>query len=34
MDLIDKLAELASCIQRQKETVLTEQAAKTAFVLP
>jgi predicted type IV restriction endonuclease len=34
MDLIDKLAELASRIQRQKETVLTEQAAKTAFVLP
>jgi hypothetical protein len=34
MDLIDKLTELASRIQRQKDTVLTEQAAKTAFVLP
>jgi predicted type IV restriction endonuclease len=34
MDLIDKLTELASRIQRQKDVVLTEQAAKTAFVLP
>lgn len=34
MDLIDKLTELASRIQRQKDTVLTEEAAKTAFVLP
>jgi len=34
MDLIDKLNELATRIQRQKDTVLTEEAAKTAFVLP
>jgi predicted type IV restriction endonuclease len=34
MDLIDKLLELASRIQRQKDSVLTEEAAKTAFVLP
>jgi len=34
MDLIDKLTELAGRIQRQKESVLTEEAAKTAFVLP
>lgn len=34
MDLIDKLAELSARIQRQKDTVLTEEAAKTAFVLP
>ncbi len=34
MDLIDKLNELANRIQRQKDSVLTEEAAKTAFVLP
>ena len=34
MDLIDKLNDLASRILRQKDTVLTEEAAKTAFVLP
>ena len=34
MDLIDKLNELSGRIQRQKESVLTEEAAKTAFVLP
>lgn len=34
MDLIDKLNDLSSRIARQKETVLTEEAAKTAFVLP
>lgn len=34
MDFIDKLTELANRIQRQKESVLTEEAAKTAFVLP
>lgn len=34
MDLIDKLRELAGRIQRQKDSVLTEEAAKTAFVLP
>jgi hypothetical protein len=34
MDLIDNLTELASRIQRQKDSVLTEEAAKTAFVLP
>lgn len=34
MDLIDKLTELSGRIQRQKDSVLTEEAAKTAFVLP
>lgn len=34
MDLIDRLNELAARIQRQKDSVLTEEAAKTAFVLP
>jgi len=34
MDFIDKLTELSGRIQRQKESVLTEEAAKTAFVLP
>ncbi|SFJ75728.1 hypothetical protein SAMN04488082_106158 [Desulfomicrobium apsheronum] len=34
MDFIDKLTELSARIQRQKESVLTEEAAKTAFVLP
>lgn len=34
MDLIDKLTELSSRIQRQKDSVFTEEAAKTAFVLP
>lgn len=34
MDLIDKLTELASRIERQKQSVQTEEAAKTAFVLP
>ena len=34
MDLIDKLNDLAGRIQRQKDVVLTEEAAKTAFVLP
>lgn len=34
MDLIDKLTELSARIQRQKDSVLTEEAAKTAFVLP
>lgn len=34
MDLIDKVAELAARIGRQKDVVMTEQAAKTAFVLP
>jgi len=34
MELIDKLKELATRIQRQKDSVLTEEAAKTAFVLP
>ncbi|CAH0535452.1 hypothetical protein VST7929_03026 [Vibrio stylophorae] len=34
MDLIDKLHELSSRIQRQKASVQTEEAAKTAFVLP
>ncbi|WP_192625180.1 type I restriction enzyme HsdR N-terminal domain-containing protein [Desulfomicrobium macestii] len=34
MDFIDKIAELSTRIQRQKESVLTEEAAKTAFVLP
>lgn len=34
MDLIDKLNELATRIKRQRDSVLTEEAAKTAFVLP
>ena len=34
MDLIDKLTDLAGRIRRQKDSVLTEEAAKTAFVLP
>lgn len=34
MDLIDKLNELAGRIHRQKDLVLTEEATKTAFVLP
>lgn len=34
MDLIDKLKELSNRIQRQRDSVSTEQAAKTAFVLP
>jgi hypothetical protein len=34
MDLIDKLTELSGRIQRQKDSVFTEEAAKTAFVLP
>lgn len=34
MDLVDKLKELSNRIQRQRDSVLTEQAAKTAFVLP
>lgn len=34
MDLIDKLTELAARIQRQKDSVTTEEATKTAFVLP
>lgn len=34
MDFVDKLSELSNRIQRQKNAVLTEEAAKTAFVLP
>tara|TARA_R100000655_G_scaffold3902_4_gene13047 strand:- start:6324 stop:7448 length:1125 start_codon:yes stop_codon:yes gene_type:complete len=34
MDLIDRLQDLAARIKRQKDTVSTEEAAKTAFVLP
>lgn len=34
MDLIDRLQDLSARIKRQKDTVLTEEAAKTAFVLP
>lgn len=34
MDLIDKLTEISGRISRQKDLVLTEEAAKTAFVLP
>jgi hypothetical protein len=34
VDLIDKLKELSNRIERQRDSVLTEQAAKTAFVLP
>jgi hypothetical protein len=34
MDLIDKLREIAGRVERQRDACLTEQAAKTAFVLP
>lgn len=34
MDLIDKLNELGSRIKRQQNVVMTEEAAKTAFILP
>lgn len=34
MDLEDKLIDLANRINKQKSNVLTEEAAKTAFVLP
>ncbi|MED5524605.1 MAG: type I restriction endonuclease [Pseudomonadota bacterium] len=34
MDLVDKLTELAARIRRQKDSVQTEEATKTAFVLP
>lgn len=34
MDLIDRLTELASRIKRQREHVKTEEAVKTAFILP
>ena len=34
MDLIDRLNELAVRIQRQRDHVKTEEAVKTAFVLP
>lgn len=34
VDLIDKLAELANRVARQKDSVMTEEATKTAFVLP
>ncbi len=34
MDLIDKLNELATRIKRQREHVMTEEATKTAFILP
>lgn len=34
MDLIDKLTEIATRAKKQKDMLLTEEAAKTAFVLP
>lgn len=34
MDLIDKLTELSARVQRQKGSVSTEEATKTAFILP
>lgn len=34
MDLIDKLNDLSSRLKRQRDQVTTEEAAKTAFVLP
>lgn len=34
MDLIDKLKELSVRVEQQKSSVLTEEASKTAFVLP
>ena len=34
MDLIDEIKNLASKISKQKENVPTEEATKTAFVMP
>lgn len=34
MDLIDKIKALASKIEKQKDSILTEEATKNAFVLP
>jgi len=34
MDLIDRLTDLSSRVERQRDSVGTEEAAKTAFVLP
>lgn len=34
MDFIDKLSQLSTRIKRSKDTVITEEATKTAFVLP
>lgn len=34
MDLIDRLSELANRIKRQRDHVKTEEAVKTAFILP
>jgi hypothetical protein len=34
VDLIDKLTELANRIKRQRDQVKTEEAVKTAFILP
>lgn len=34
MDLIDRLTELANRIKRQRDHVKTEEAVKTAFILP
>lgn len=34
MDLIDRLTELANRIKRQRDQVKTEEAVKTAFILP
>lgn len=34
MDMSDRIVELAARLQHQRDTVLTEEAAKTAFVLP
>jgi hypothetical protein len=34
MDLIDKLTELSAQIPRQREHIATEEATKTAFVMP
>tara|TARA_Y100000815_G_scaffold256769_1_gene264732 strand:- start:892 stop:1968 length:1077 start_codon:yes stop_codon:yes gene_type:complete len=34
MDIIDKLSELASKISKQKSAIQTEEATKTAFIMP
>lgn len=34
MELIDKVKALASRIEKQRASVQTEEAAKTAFVMP
>jgi predicted type IV restriction endonuclease len=34
MELVDKVKALGGRIEKQRQSVLTEEAAKTAFVMP